>query len=146
MAGPNKIPLTLHSVIFTKLNFETVFEFNPNEMAIRELKPLNNVAVQETPDRPNTIAVQMTTQINPERNKEEPYFIDVVCLALFNYEENTPVEELHRAATIIGHNVCYGAIREAVSWITGRLPYGPVGLGISVLQPTPNPESKTETK
>ncbi|MFZ3160606.1 MAG: hypothetical protein WBI05_11840 [Rhodoferax sp.] len=35
------------------------------------------------------------------------------------------------------HNVLYGAIREAVSWLTARQPYGAVMLGLSVLQPAP---------
>jgi hypothetical protein len=31
--------------------------------------------------------------------------------------------------------VVYGAIREAVLWLTGRQPYGPLSLGLSVLKP-----------
>jgi len=46
-------------------------------------------------------------------------------------------EEALRAATLTGHQVTYGAIREAVMWLTSRQPNGPLLLGISVLPPTP---------
>jgi preprotein translocase subunit SecB len=146
MSEPIKFPLALESVVFTKLNFETIFEHNQGSGENKLIIPNNNVAVQEVPDRKNTLVVQLTTQINLDRSKDLPYLIDVACLAFFIYDENMPIDEAKRAATITGHNVCYGAIRESVSWITSRLPYGQIALGLSVLQPPKpqNDESKAE--
>lgn len=136
MSEQKPFPLNLTQVSFMKLSFEAIQEFDPSSIAEFKLTPINNIAVQENPHEKNSFVMQMTTLINPEKSKDQPYFIDIVVLAYFSYLEGMDIEEARRGVTITGHNVCYGAIREAVGWITGRLPYGPIGLGLSVLQPT----------
>jgi hypothetical protein len=137
MAENVTFPLRLQTVTFTKLNFEVMFDFDPEKHPEMEVRPINNVGVQEAPDQRNYLLAQMNTLINPEKTAEEPYHIEAICLAVFEYPPNMPLEEAKRAVLITGHNVCYGAIRETVSWLTGRLPYGPVQLGLSVLNPPP---------
>jgi hypothetical protein len=135
MAESNNFPLRLHTVTFTKLNFEVMFEFDP-EKSPMEVKPDNHIGVQEAPpEQKNFLLAQMNTIVNPNKTSDEPYHLELICLAVFEYPPNMPIDEAKRAVMITGHNVCYGAIRETVSWITGRLPYGPVQLGLSILNP-----------
>lgn len=135
MGKPAKFPLKLESVIFTKLSFDTVFEHDPDSTQDNPFLPDNGVGVQILPDRKNAVVTQVTTKVNAEKSNKEPYVIEVICMALFTHDEGMPEEEVVKAATITGHNVCYGAIREVISWTTGRLPYGPINLGLSVLSP-----------
>jgi hypothetical protein len=64
------------------------------------------------------------------------------CVGMFIVDETLPPEEAVRGVTITAHSVLYGAIREAVSWITGRQPYGQLMLGLSVLRPKTQDEEK----
>ena len=56
------------------------------------------------------------------------------CLGIFLADPKLTKEEAMRGVTITAHGVLYGAIREAVAWITGRQPFGPLILGLSVLK------------
>lgn len=137
MAEQTAHPLRLQTVTFTKLNFEVMFDFDLEKHPEMEVHPINNIGVQESPDKSHYLLAQMNTLINPEKNSDEPYHIEAICLAVFEYPPSMPLDEAKRAVMITGHNVCYGAIRETVSWLTGRLPYGPVQLGLSILNLPP---------
>lgn len=61
--------------------------------------------------------------------------VDMACMAIFKVLNlELPEEELHKALTITGHSIAYGAIRESVLWLSSRSIYGPFTLGISVLK------------
>lgn len=147
MTQSAQFPLVLHTVTFTKINFEVMLDFDAEKNPDMLVEPVNNVGLQESPDGRKLLLVQMNTVINPEKTNQHPYFIDITCLAVFQYPDNMPLDEAKRAAMITGHSVCYGAIRENVSWISGRLPYGPVNLGLSVLNLPPRPtEEQADAK
>lgn len=139
MTQSAQFPLVLHTVTFTKINFEVMLDFDAEKNPDMLVEPVNNVGLQDSPDGRKLLLVQMNTVINPEKTNQHPYFIEITCLAVFQYPDNMPLDEAKRGAMITGHNVCYGAIRENVSWISGRLPYGPVNLGLSVLNLPPRP-------
>lgn len=139
MTKSAEFPLVLHTVTFTKINFEVMLDFDNEQNPDMVVEPVNNVGLQESPDGRKLLLVQMNTVINPEKTNHHPYFIEITCLAVFQYPDNMPLDEAKRAAMITGHSVCYGAIRENVSWISGRLPYGPINLGLSVLNLPPRP-------
>jgi len=143
MADIKKFPLSLQSVSFTKLIFETILDFDDSLYTDIQLAPINNIVVDKDPRQENVMIMQMSTVINSERKNNEPYYIEAVVLAYFNYDPELSFEEARRGVTITGHSVCYGAIREAVGWISGRLPYGPIGLGLSILQP-PSKDNEVE--
>lgn len=126
-------PLKLESVFFTKLVFETLFDHDPSGKQEVPFLPDNNISVQTVPENGNIVAVNFSTKVNAERNITEPYFIDIECIALFTFIDGMPESEVIKAATITGNSVCYGAIREVISWTTGRLPYGQINVGLSVL-------------
>lgn len=52
---------------------------------------------------------------------------------------------MHVTPFITAHSVLYGAIREAVSWITGRHPYGQISLGLSILSSPPEERTKVSS-
>ncbi len=80
--------------------------------------------------------------MNEEADPKFPYTIDMECIAVFTADDTLSEEEALRGVYITANSVLYGAIRESVAWITGRQPYGPLVLGLSVIQPpakTPEP-------
>lgn len=141
MTSPDlsSFPIRLEKVFFTRQVVVAV----PNYVAPAEkdgsglLVPINSITIAPVPDRPKTYAVVMHTIFNEEKNPSGPYFLDMECHAIFVGNEDAPDEEIQKAAAITGHSVVFGAIREAVYWMTGRQPYGPMSLGLSILRPAP---------
>jgi hypothetical protein len=145
MADATKFPLQLKNVLFTRIHIEAIPEhaqvglLDPNKAGLKYL-PDNNIHVDVSPEHKDVV-VQMSTLLNPERDPVDPYFVDIECIAQFSYSD-IDENEARQGATITGHNVVYGAIRETVAWITGRQPYGSIMLGLSILK---KPESPTES-
>lgn len=99
------------------------------------LSPKNQVSVQTNPENEREMMCVMRTKFNEERSTDGPYFVDIECAARFSIrDEKLSQDEAKRGVLITGHNVAYGAIREAVNWITSRHVNGPLILGLSVLQ------------
>ncbi|MNR26436.1 hypothetical protein D3C85_1436470 [compost metagenome] len=73
-----------------------------------------------------------------------PYSIDMECVAQLTTDGTLTEDEAKRGVYITAHSVLYGAIREAVLWITSRQPYGPLQLGLSVLQSAAPAEPATK--
>jgi preprotein translocase subunit SecB len=131
-------PVNLSQVYFTRTVVIANQNHVPDNTRQTTLAPNNAINVQKVEDSENEYVVSMRTIFNPENDPASGYSIDMECVALFNVTTITGDEAL-RAVTIVGHGVVYGAIREAVLWITGRHPFGQLSLGISVLEP---PEKK----
>lgn len=129
-------PITLEQVFFVRSVVVAIQGHQPelSGLTVHE-GPSNHINVTPTEETPGRYTVSMRTVINPEMKKELPYFIDMECIAILMADETLTQEEALRGITITGHSVAYGAIREAVLWLTGRQPYGPVSLGLSVLKP-----------
>ena len=105
--------------------------------------PVNKLNVTKAAVQSDTYQVEMLTVVNPEMDNIAPYHIEMSCIATLVVDQGLQEEEALRGVTITAHSILYGAIRESVSWITGRQPYGPYLLGISVLTPpqsAPSPE------
>jgi hypothetical protein len=132
-------PLQLERTVFTRLIALAIPEHQPPEADLGGRMiidpPQNTLNVAKDPQRPNAYVVTARTIVNPNRSAKSPYYIDVECIALLIADGTLSEAEAARGALITGHNVAYGAIREAVAWITGRQPYGPLVLGLSVLNP-----------
>ena len=137
-------PISLVQVFFTRT---VVLSVPDHEITDEKLHyaPLNNIDLEKVPDVENRYAVTMRTIVNPDQDTADPYFIDMECVGLFDVVPDISEEEARRGVTITAHNVLYGAIRECVSWLTGRHPYGNLTLGLSVLKkrddPPPPPSS-----
>lgn len=99
--------------------------------------PVNQIRVEPLEDQPHQFAVFMSCRANNEEDPRLPYSLDMECMARLSTDGTLSNEDELRAVTINGHSACYGAIREAVAWITSRQPYGPVHLGLSVLRARP---------
>lgn len=125
-------PISVLSVHFTRSCVVAIPEFNPQTTTPIE-PPKNNINVEKIDGGHRRYLATMTSTINTEHSPEYPYFIDMQCVALFEADDQLDDAGAMRGITITAHSVLYGAIREAVSWITARQPYGPVLLGLSVL-------------
>lgn len=136
-------PIALIEVLFTK---SCVIAIPGHQTApVAQIPPPeNSINVTPVPDQPHHFVASMRTVINSEKSADYPYFIEMECLASFSTDGSLSPEAELRGVTINGHSVCYGAIREAVSWLTARQPYGQVSLGLSVLRSNGEPKPDTE--
>lgn len=133
-------PIRLEQVFFTRSSVIAVPEHAPDDT--RQIAPpQNEIKVNKLTDGSGRYNVSMQTHVNQEMEKSSPYCIDMECIAILYADDSLTEEEAMRGVTITGHSVLFGAIREAVAWLTGRQPYGPLMLGLSVLQSAPRPES-----
>jgi preprotein translocase subunit SecB len=129
-------PITREQVFFVRSIVVAMPGYVPSD-GVAPLVPENQIVVNPVDDAPGRFAATMRTIINPAMDKKYPYSIDMECFGAFNTDNTLTADEALKGVTITAHNVLYGAIREAVSWLTARQPYGPLMLGLSVLQPTP---------
>ena len=127
-------PIALEQVFFVRSIVVAMPGFVPDD-AGASLVPENQIAVNPAGDAPGRFSATVRTIINPAMDKKFPYSIDMECVGVFNADNMLSAAEQLKGVTITAHNVLYGAIREAVSWLTARQPYGPLMLGLSVLQP-----------
>ncbi len=138
----DKFPVELKQVYFTRSIVVALPKYVLTNPLIINFPPQNTINVQYIEGSDNDYVFVMQTLLNEDKNPLDPYMIDMECVAQLHINNDLSKDEAMKAATITGHSVVYGAIREAVSWITGRHPFGPVSLGISVLTPKKPEESE----
>ncbi|MCB1955762.1 MAG: hypothetical protein KDG55_08795 [Rhodocyclaceae bacterium] len=123
-------------MFFTRSIVVAVPEYEPPEGKV-EITPRNEINVKAINPERSVFMVTMKTSFNDEMDTRAPYMADMECVGFFNVDraEVPSVEEAVRGVTVTSHAVLYGAIREAIGWISGRQPYGPLTLGLSILAP-----------
>lgn len=126
-------PIQLQRLLFTKSIVEALEGHEIGPVIVPA--PTNKFSVVRDPEHKKHWQVSIRTLVNEARDVKYPYYVDMECLAQFVVDDTLNDDEAHRAAMITGHNVLYGAVREAVGWITGRQIYGSLVLGLSVLRP-----------
>lgn len=127
-------PIALDSLFFVRSSVIAVPEHQPNGELI-QVGPDNNLSVRKVDGKDRQYECSMRTVMNPDSDSAYPYMIDMECIAYLNVDDSLTDDEANRGVHITAHSVLYGAIREAVAWITSRQPYGQLMLGLSVLQP-----------
>lgn len=127
-------PISIEKLLFVRSIVIAMQGFTPGTEAV-EIQPNNHINVETDPEDIGRYVVSMRTLINKEESKSIPYSIDMECLAVLRADNTLSPDEALRGVTITGHSVLFGAIREAVAWTTGRQPFGPLLLGLSVLRP-----------
>jgi preprotein translocase subunit SecB len=132
-------PIVLDRVFFTRSIVVATPDHEPGDGPL-SIAPENkiDVALVKEGDEPRRYIATMQSVLNSGGDKSSPYTIDMECVGMFIIVDKSlsPEEAVH-AVMITAHSVLYGAIREAVAWITGRQPYGQLMLGLSVLRPKP---------
>ena len=126
-------PIALDRLLFTRSIVVSIPEHQPTNGVVN-MTPANQIDVAPVLDTAGQYIATMRSTFNAEKDPTAPYSIDMECIGVFTVDEKLSVEEARRGVTITAHSVLYGAIREAVLWITGRQPYGPLHLGLSVLR------------
>lgn len=126
-------PITLHKLFFTRSIVTAVPDHEPNLGSVLEGAD-NHLNCNPIKDRPGFYNAGMHSILNTAADKIHPYVIDMQVIGEFHADDTLDEPAALRAVYITAHGVLYGAIREAVSWITARQPYGPLLLGLSVLQ------------
>lgn len=133
MSNTTLHPIGLEQVVFTKVHVAAVAGYEPKEDAPAS-EPINTLDVRQLPNETGRYQAVMTTVINAEREAHSPYSIDIECLAVLNADDSLSQADAMRGVTITAHNVLYGAIRETVAWLTGRQPFGPMLLTLTLLR------------
>lgn len=130
---------SLTQVYFVRSVVVAVRDFKEGTSDMGE--PLNEVEVIPDAQNPGLYIASMRCRINPDRLPAHPYEVDMECVCgLRLVDTSLDAATAFRGATITAHSVLYGAIREAVASITGRQPWGPLMLGLSVLTPPATPQ------
>lgn len=137
MNAPAPYPIHLRQVLFTRACVIAIPGHVPPAKVQRIVSPDNTISVTRDPENPRQFIATMRSVINPEASPASPYSIDMECVAQLDTDGSLSAEEELQGVTINAHSVCYGAIREAVAWLTARQPFGPLSLGLSVLRPRP---------
>lgn len=135
-------PINLLEIYFTKSFVESIPEYPIGSEKEIEAKPVNNIEVTKIEGNEGKYFTRMTSVLNAEKSADAPYYIDMECIAFFTADPILPEDEARRGVSITAHNVLYGAIREAVLWLTGRQPFGSFTYGLSILKPRIKSEEK----
>ena len=133
---PAPYPITLERVFFTRSIIVAVPAHIPGNGVL--LSPENKIDLIAIKDEPGRYQVTMHSTLNNNGDPSAPYIIDMECVGLFVADASLATEEATKGVMITAHSVLYGAIREAVAWITARQPFGQLILGLSVLQSAPS--------
>jgi len=134
-------PIYLERLLFTKCSVEAVPGHTADESNRVSVAPENHIEIRPIPEEPRHWQALMRTIINPQKDPQSPYCIEMECVAVIRTDETLDEKTAPRGVLITAHSVLYGAIRESVAWITGRQPYGPLLLGLSVLRPPAAPQT-----
>ncbi len=131
-------PIVLDRVFFTRSIVVAIPDHKPDDGTL-SIAPENkiDVAAVEEEEEPRRYIATMQSVLNSGGDKNTPYMIDMECVGMFIVDKSLSPEEAAHGVMITAHSVLYGAIREAVAWITGRQPYGQLMLGLSILRPKP---------
>ena len=135
---PKPHPVVLENVYFTRSIVVAIPEYKPDESVLAD-SPANSIDIAAIDADAGRYVATMRMVMNQEGGPSAPYLIDMESIGTFVVDKALPPEEAQRAVMITAHSVLYGAIREAVAWITGRQPHGQVMLGLSILKPLNKP-------
>lgn len=127
-------PITLETVVFTRCMVNAIPFHVPVEGQLAAA-PDNSIDVNKVEGREGAWTASMRCIANKSEDKAFPYRVDIECAAVLHADATLKEDEALRGITITAHSVLYGAIRETVAWLTARQVYGPMVLGLSVLQP-----------
>ena len=131
-------PVLLQNTFFTRFVVIPVAGHDPDKHQSLNLPMNNRIRMEVVDEVAGEYALVMRTILNEEEDPVDPYHIDIECVVVFKAVPGKDLLEVKKAVGITGHSIAYGAIREAVAWVTGRSAYPPLLLGISVLKkPTP---------
>ena len=131
--------------MFTRSVVIAIPDHQPGNLAQKILGPVNTINLVPTDGQEGKYQVGMSSKFNINGDAAYPYIIDMECIGVFSVDTKLSKEGAMRGVMITAHGVLYGAIREAVAWITGRQPFGQLMLGLSVL-PTSQQEALKEKK
>lgn len=133
-------PISLGQLFFTRSIVIAVPNHAPTPGTIIA-GPENTITVNKAEGAERTYLGTMRTVMNLAADKGCPYSVDMECVVVLTADDTLGDDEAYRGAFITAHSVLFGAIREAVAWITGRQVHGPLMLGLSVLQPPPKKDA-----
>ena len=126
-------PIQLERVMFTRSIVIAIPDHQPGNLAQKIPGPANAINLVPIDGQEGKYQVSMSSKFNIDGDIAYPYITDMECIGVFSVDAKLSKEEAIRGVMITAHSVLYGAIREAVAWITGRQPFGQLMLGLSIL-------------
>lgn len=128
-------PISLLEIYFTKSIVVSIPDYPIGSDKEITARPVNNIEVSQIESEPGKYFSRMTSIFNAEKSADAPYYIEMECIGFFSADQSLAENEAKKGVSITAHSVLYGAIREAVLWITGRQPSGTFTYGLSILKP-----------
>ena len=119
--------------MFTRSIVIAIPDHQPGNLAQKIPGPANAINLVPIDGQEGKYQVRMSSKFNIDGDIAYPYITDMECIGVFSVDAKLSKEEAIRGVMITAHSVLYGAIREAVAWITGRQPFGQLMLGLSIL-------------
>lgn len=107
-------------------------------------------AVVKLKERDNFFQLILDITINDEDSKNYPYMGQVQAVGFFDIDSSLSKKEAHKVLRYRGIEILYAAIREIILMVTGRGPWGVIGLPthhpdeIEMLEIDPNQDSSAE--
>jgi len=130
----SEFPIQLERVVFTRSVVVSIQGHRPSDGEMALAGPENKVDVAAIEGDKNAFMATMSTKMNLEGSLEFPYTIDMECIGFFRVIDDKDEQAKTTGLVMVAHSVLFGAIREAVSWLTARQAYGQISLGLSVLR------------
>ncbi len=99
---------------------------------------LNN-SVSAIEGRDNSLGIEITISLDETNSENPPYFFTISAFGIIVLEKNIDnLEEAEKQKIdIMAVQVLVGSIRERLTSITSRAPWGPFTLGIIPIKPQP---------
>lgn len=120
----NTYPIRLESLNFIRTHVEAMpgFKFD-GAVAMLPQTALQSGPVSDLPAPAASGRFQavMEVHVNADRLTTFPYLIDMACLAVFEVDGSLSLDEAMRGVAINANSVMFGAVREMVASLTGRL-------------------------
>ena len=127
-------PVSIERYFFTRFCVISNPDHVPKGVGLANFSVESSLELKQPEDGVNIYIAQQQVKLDATNNPSFPYSLDIECIGFFKAEST--LEEHLRAPVILklAHSVLYASIREAVLIATGRQPWGPLSIGIALLQ------------
>lgn len=132
----NSSPLSLERVVFTAVHLDAVTEGVPAPRVQEDASQVWSLAFEvrceidfeRHTEEDNRFRLGLKVNLDSPAGRPAPYVGRIEVEGYFGMARNSPREQWETTVAVQGAGVLFGAIREMVSFLTARGPWGPLTL------------------